>query len=160
MSEEELFVRALSDEDLAIRSAAEVPAVLRDMQGGDVSQLHAVYADAFSGRPGVRLCEEVWVARWPQHPQCVPRLSTVATVEGMPVGYLLAYLDPEAPEEGYIGQVGVRTEWQRRGVGSHMLLRTLRAFRAEALAFAALRVARDNVLAIALYRRLGFRPNA
>jgi ribosomal protein S18 acetylase RimI-like enzyme len=153
---EDLFVRELSDEEGPAPPSAGVPAVLREMQRGDARLLYGVYADAFSGRPGILLAEEAWTTKWPLHPQCIPRFSTVAVARAEPIGYVLAYEDPAIPNEGYIGQVGVRCDWHRKGVASGMMLRTMRAFRVAGLSSVALRVAQDNPQAISLYRNLGF----
>ncbi len=153
---EDLFVRALSDDEGPAQLSAGVSMALREMQAGDAPLLYAVYADAFSTRPGVALSEEAWTTKWPLHPLCVPRFSTVAVAHGAPIGYVLGYLDPASPKEGYIGQVAVQRDFRRKGVGSSMMLRTMHAFRVEGLTVAALRVAQDNELAISLYRKLGF----
>jgi mycothiol synthase len=77
-------------------------------------------------------------------------------------GFSLSYLSPEenaatGMEQGWIGQIGVRKPWRRRGVGTALVCRVLRAFRDEALDYATLDVDVDNpARANRLYQRLGF----
>ncbi|MGH8934704.1 MAG: GNAT family N-acetyltransferase [Acidimicrobiia bacterium] len=77
-------------------------------------------------------------------------------------GFSLSYLSPEENaatgiEQGWIGQIGVRHSWRRRGLGTALVCRVLRAFREEALDYATLDVDVDNpARAHRLYQRLGF----
>jgi ribosomal protein S18 acetylase RimI-like enzyme len=157
---EDLFVRELSAEQGWVQHSTGASGALREMEARDVGVLYEVYRDAFSSRPGIKLSEEMWTTKWPRHPQCIPRFSTVAVAGGGPVGYVLGYLDPATPKEGYIGQLGVKRDWQRKGIGTQMILRTMHAFRLAGFSSVALRVARDNLLAISLYRQLGFSRRA
>ncbi len=58
---------------------------------------------------------------------------------------------------GSIQNVGILPEHRNRGVGYGLLLRALHGFRAAGLRRASLEVTADNVSAVRLYRRLGFR---
>jgi ribosomal protein S18 acetylase RimI-like enzyme len=132
------------------------PATVREMRATDVSGLHAVYADAFSTRPAPLLSREDWIPKWPLHPLCVARMSGVAVGTEALAGYLLAYVDPLVPEEGYIGQIGVLRAQRRNGIATGLILRTLEAFVGARLKRAALRVSQENRSAIELYKKLGF----
>jgi ribosomal protein S18 acetylase RimI-like enzyme len=76
--------------------------------------------------------------------------------------YLLGYFwaaDAEATgvREAYIGQVGTRRPWRRRGLGGLLLATALAAARSEGYAKATLVVDSSNPTgAISLYERAGF----
>ena len=76
--------------------------------------------------------------------------------------YLLAYFwaaDSAATgkKEAYIGQIGTRAPWRRRGLGEPMLARALAGFEAEGYQQAALTVDSANPTgALGLYERVGF----
>ncbi len=70
------------------------------------------------------------------------------------VGFLR--LRTENPGEGYISDIALNPEYQRRGLGEAMMRWALAHFREDGLRSAALTVSTDNGPAIALYRKLGF----
>lgn len=76
--------------------------------------------------------------------------------------YLLAYFweaDSVATgrKEAYIGQIGTRAPWRRRGLGELMLARALAGFQAEGYEQASLTVDTANPTgALGLYERVGF----
>lgn len=60
--------------------------------------------------------------------------------------------------EGWIGSLGVRRPWRKRGIASFLLCESLRAFRAQGFDTAGLGVDAENLTgALQLYERLGFR---
>jgi ribosomal protein S18 acetylase RimI-like enzyme len=79
-------------------------------------------------------------------------------------GYTINYVAEEdwaatGVREGWIGQLGVRRPWRRRGVATALLLRSLAVFRAAGLEAASLGVDTENPTgAVGLYERVGFRP--
>ena len=73
---------------------------------------------------------------------------------GRAIGFLR--LRADRPEEGYVSDVALHPEYQRRGLGEAMLRWALARFREDGLRSAALTVSSDNGPAIALYRKLGF----
>ena len=81
-----------------------------------------------------------------------------------PAGYTINYVAEEDWEatgvrEGWIGQLGVRRPWRRRGVATALLLRSMAAFRAAGLDTASLGVDTENPTgAVGVYERVGFRP--
>ncbi len=70
------------------------------------------------------------------------------------VGFLR--LRADRPSEGYISDIALSPEYQRRGLGEAMMRWALARFRDDGLRSAALTVSTDNGPAIALYRKLGF----
>ncbi len=73
---------------------------------------------------------------------------------GRAVGFLRLRL--HAPGVGYISDIAVHPDYQRRGLGEAMMRWALAWFRQEGLRRAALMVNVENAPAIALYRKLGF----
>jgi len=60
-------------------------------------------------------------------------------------------------KEGWIGDLGVRRPWRKRGLATAMLCESMRAFKAEGLDYAALGVDTENPTgALGLYEKLGF----
>ena len=73
---------------------------------------------------------------------------------GRAIGFLR--LRADRPSEGYVSDVALHPEYQRRGLGEAMMRWALARFREDGLRNAALTVSSDNGPAIALYRKLGF----
>jgi ribosomal-protein-alanine N-acetyltransferase len=63
-----------------------------------------------------------------------------------------------AADEAEILSIGVAPEWQRRGIGRHMVEGLVRAARRAEVKRVFLEVASDNAAGGALYLSLGFRP--
>ena len=78
------------------------------------------------------------------------------SASGRAVGFL--GLRVERPGEGYVSDIVLHPDYQRRGLGEAMMRWALAWFRQEGLESAALTVNTDNGPAIALYRKLGFEP--
>jgi mycothiol synthase len=76
------------------------------------------------------------------------------TTRGRAIGYLQLGIHPAAT--GYLAELAVHPDQQRRGLGEAMLRWALAWFRSQGLTSAALQVNTDNAPAIALYRKLGF----
>ena len=76
------------------------------------------------------------------------------TARGRAIGYL--QLDTQAAARGYVSELVVHPDYQRRGLGEAMLRWALAWFRERGLRTATLTVNTDNAPAIALYRKLGF----
>ncbi|MCU0282241.1 MAG: GNAT family N-acetyltransferase [Acidimicrobiia bacterium] len=94
-----------------------------------------------------------------------PDLSFLATAGPEVVALCLAAVDPEATEregfeEVWIERVGTRPAWQRNGLATHLLLRTMQAALEVGITSSALTVDQDsNTRATAVYERLGFVPS-
>jgi mycothiol synthase len=91
-----------------------------------------------------------------------PELSFVVLDGNQVAAYLLSYFwaadaDATGEREAWIGQIGTRTPWRGRGLGSALVGRALVAYRAAGFARAALGVDTENVTgALRLYERHGF----
>ncbi len=89
-------------------------------------------------------------------------LSFLALAGEEVVGFAINFLSPEENErqgiqEAWVGLLGVRRPWRRCGVGTALLCRSLQAFRAVGMEYAALRVDGESPTgAFGLYERLGF----
>ena len=85
-----------------------------------------------------------------------PALSVVAMADTEIAGYTLAYDDAIA-DQVYVGQVGVRRPWRRRGLAAAMLARVLRLAADAGRKTAALDVdAASPTGAVGVYERVGF----
>lgn len=85
-----------------------------------------------------------------------PEWSMLAWDRDRIAGYLLTYQDVD-PGQVYIGQVGVRAGWRRRGVASALLVRVLAAAGRAGRRSAWLRVDADSPTgAVGVYERAGF----
>ena len=73
---------------------------------------------------------------------------------GRVIGYLQLGIRP--PAGGYVSELAVHPDYQRRRLGEALLRWALAWFRSQGLKNAALQVNTDNAPAIALYRKLGF----
>lgn len=62
-----------------------------------------------------------------------------------------------AEQSGYLSQIHTRPEWQRRGVASALITRSLVYFQQQGLTTATLEVQARNPQALRLYEQLGFR---
>jgi len=68
----------------------------------------------------------------------------------------LVHLRPEDATTGYVSELAVHPDFQRRGLGEALMRWSLSWFRQQGLRRAALTTSPDNERAIALYRKLGF----
>ena len=68
----------------------------------------------------------------------------------------LLHLRPEDADTGYVSELAVHPDYQRRGLGAALMRWSLAWFRELGLRRAALTTSPDNGPAIALYRKLGF----
>ena len=74
------------------------------------------------------------------------------------IGYCIAQIDSRSgSEEGLIAEIGVREEHRRKGIGKAMLLMNLDWLRSRGCTEAAVSADSNNVSALRLYKRTGFR---
>ena len=91
-----------------------------------------------------------------------PAVSWLALDGDEVAGYLLTYFfaaetAATGVREAYVGQLGVRSAWRRRGVGGLLLTTALASYRAAGYDRAALKVdTRSPTGALGLYERAGF----
>lgn len=112
---------------------------------------HEAYRRSFADRPGFPGTPlEEWVAEVAEEEGFRPRASRVVLDEqDRPVGFVNLLDD-------WLDQVGVVPEWRGRGLGAHLVVRSLRALRKAGCRQVWLTVNVDNA-AQHLYRRVGFR---
>jgi mycothiol synthase len=128
---------------------------------GREAQLHAAHSDAFAGHWGFQpRGEDVWLARTVHAGNFLRRLSRLALTgdgdaDGI-AGYVLTYASPEL-RRAYVGQVGVRPRWRRRGLAAAMLADVLTACSGAGFEVVSLDVdAASPTRAVAVYERVGF----
>jgi mycothiol synthase len=143
------------------------PTVPLDGESGDV-EIHAcreaweerglweALQDAFSTHFGFFAQPlDAWWSEQRGYPTFDPELMLVAVSQDDVVGGVIAYVDDDV---GWIGEVGVRGGWQRRGVGRALLLRTLALFAGRGLSTMRLNVDLENASSASdLYRSIGMR---
>jgi mycothiol synthase len=119
--------------------------------------VHAVHMTVFAGHWGFQYRElDRWGSMTVRGDDFLPELSLLAYDGDEIVGYVLSYRDPD-PDRIYIGQVGVRQDWRRRGVAGGLLARVLRLAADAGTARAWLAVDADSpVGAVGVYERAGF----
>ncbi len=130
--------------------------------GERVRQAHNdAFADHWGSEP---LTPEIWDREFVGDPHFRGDLSFVAWDGGEIAGYSVNYVaeaDWEATgiREGWVGQLGVRRPWRRRGLATSLLVRSMRAFRDAGMDAATLGVDAENPTgALGVYERVGFRP--
>jgi len=119
------------------------------------------FADHWGSEPQT---PEVWNRDFVGDPFFRADLSFVALDGEEVAGYSVNYVvesDWEATgvREGWIGQLGVRRPWRKRGLATALLVRSMEAFAAAGLEAATLGVDAENPTgALGVYERVGFRP--
>lgn len=113
---------------------------------------HAAYRGSFADRPGFPdTPRDEWLAWLQEGGDLRPEDCRVAlTEDGEPVGFVTV-------SEGWIDQVGVVPAWRGRGLGAHLVVRSLTALRKAGAREVWLAVNIDNPAARVLYERLGFK---
>jgi ribosomal protein S18 acetylase RimI-like enzyme len=123
--------------------------------------LYEAHMEAFADHWGFqRRSYEEWAAMIPQSENFLPELSAIAFDGDEIAGYVLGYVDAD-PARLYIGHVGVRRPWRRRGLAAALLGQVLHAARAAGRGLAALGVDADSPTgAVGVYERVGFAVEA
>ncbi len=130
-----------------------------------VERLRVAHNEAFADHWGSEpILPEDWARNFIGDPFFRPDLSLVALDGDEIVGYSLNYVaESDWPatgvREGWVGQLGVRRAWRRRGLATALLIRSMEVFRAAGLEAATLGVDAENPSgAVGIYERVGFRP--
>ncbi len=107
---------------------------------------------------------ERWQLGFVGNPNFRPDLTLIAMEGDEVAGFSINYVSPEeiarrGIKEGWVGQLGTRREWRKRGLASALLAEDMRLFAAEGLEHAALGVDAENPTgALGVYERIGFAP--
>jgi ribosomal protein S18 acetylase RimI-like enzyme len=139
--------------------------VIRPFEAGWGEPVRLAHNEAFADHWGSEpQTPEVWQRDFVGDPHFRGDLSFVAFDGDEIAGYTVNYV-AEADwattgiREGWVGQLGVRRPWRKRGLATALLLRSMRAFAEAGLDAATLSVDTANPTgAVGIYERLGFRP--
>jgi ribosomal protein S18 acetylase RimI-like enzyme len=120
-------------------------------------QFFQAYDGAFRDRPGFPgYSAEQWITGVTENDH-KPEWTLLAYVNAVPVGFVIGNIDLSLdPPGGHIAQVGVIPSQRNRGIGSALLVETMRRMQAEGALSARLEVHVDNPGAIQTYADLGF----
>jgi ribosomal protein S18 acetylase RimI-like enzyme len=145
---------------------------LRDVPGIELlpwsPELHPRTRDAYNEAFAERGFDGYTADEWPTafyEDDIDPRVSFVAQDGARIVGFVFSsvlndpdgWTDPAIRGEGAIDTLGVAPAYQRRGIATQLLTRSMSALRATGVRRAVLRVNEDNARARRVYQRLGFR---
>ncbi len=127
--------------------------------------IRAAHNEAFADHWGSEpIPEEIWTRDVTTSPSFRPDLSFAAMDGDEVAGYTIDWV-AEADwaatgvRDGWIGSLGVRRAWRKRGLATALLLVALDAFRTAGLEAATLGVDMENPTgAVGIYERVGFRP--
>jgi len=124
---------------------------------GRDSQLHAAHTEAFADHWGYQARDEKeWLGLTVGSRDFLPGLSRLAYDGDDVAGYVLTYASPE-PGRAYVGHVGVRRPWRRRGLAAAMLADVLTACAGAGYEAVSLGVdAESPTGAVGVYERVGF----
>ncbi len=119
--------------------------------------LYETHMEAFSDHWGFQRREyESWTTMTVRSDGFLPELSRLAYDGDELVGYVLTYADA-APTRLYLGQVGTRRPWRRRGLAAAMLADVLAAGAHTGRTQVGLGVDADSPTgAVSVYERVGF----
>ncbi len=132
-----------------------------ELDAGLLAARNESFSDAWNFDP---VSPSDWQQFFIQRADFRPDLS-YAVLEGDTVAaFSINRFDPIAAERtrlkvGWIGSLGTRRSWRKRGLASALLVASLRAFQAARLEYAGLGVDTQSPTgAVALYEGLGFKP--
>lgn len=149
-----------------VASAVPDRLVLRPYDAVTADATREAHNDAFAEHWGFTPWSPTMWRQWVSDTRAFrPDVSRVLVEHSRPevvVGYVVSYeyeADAAATgmREAYVGKVGVRRAWRRRGAASALLTEALGAYRAAGYVRATLDVDADNSTgALGVYQRLGF----
>jgi mycothiol synthase len=118
------------------------------------NQFFQAYEAAFHERPGFPgYSAAEWIFDWNDNENARNEWSLLARAGDVPVGFVLARAEHPG---GFVAQVGVVPGQRRRGLGSALLVETMRRMQAGGKPAAQLNVNLNNPGAIQTYLSLGF----
>lgn len=120
-------------------------------------QFFQAYHAAFRERPGFPgYSADQWITGVTENDH-KPEWSLLAYVDGVPVGFVIGNIDLTLdPPGGHIWQTGVIPAQRRRGLGSALLVETMRRMQVAGAVSARLEVHANNPGAMQTYADLGF----
>ncbi len=120
--------------------------------------LYAAHCESFRDHWGYQERSfEAWTTLSVRSESFLPELSRLAFDGDELAGYVLSYSDAD-PKRTYIGQVGVRRPWRRRGLAGALLAEVLMASHGAGFTTASLGVDSESPTgAVGVYERVGFR---
>jgi mycothiol synthase len=120
-------------------------------------QFFQAYHASFRERPGFPgYSADEWITRVTEDDH-KPEWSLLARVDEVPVGFVIGNIDLTTdPPGGYIWQIGVIPAHRRRGLGSALLVETMRRMQVAGAVAGLLTVHVNNPGAILAYTQLGF----
>ncbi len=132
-------------------------AILVPWTATSAEQFARAYRPAFMDRPGFPgWSAGEWIDRATAN-DLVPEWSLLARVDDRALGFVIGCLDlSTTPPSGFIWQVGVVAGERKRGIGSALLVESMRRMQAADSRTVQLTVHIDNPNAIRVYERLGF----
>jgi len=136
---------------------------VRTFQPGDERTFYDVHQESFADHwehdePDPY---DEWAHWLLQPPAFEPELWFLAEEDGEAAGIEINHERPEVPGLGWVGILGVRRPWRRRGVGRALLLHAFHEFRARGYTEAGLGVDAASVTgATRLYESVGMRVTA
>jgi mycothiol synthase len=138
---------------------------LRAYEPGDAELVRLAHNEAFADHWGSEpITADVWARDLVGDPYFRGDLSFVIVDGDEIAAYTANYVVEEdwvatGIREGWVGQLGVRRAWRRRGLATALLVRSMEAFLASGMDGAILGVDTENPTgALAIYERTGFRP--
>jgi GNAT superfamily N-acetyltransferase len=130
---------------------------VRTHRPGDERTFYDVHQETFEDSwEHERFPYEEWVHWFLAPPLFDPGLWFLAEGGGEAAGIAICHGRPEAPDLGWVGILGVRRPWRRRGLGRALLLHAFEEFRGRGLARAGLGVDAESLTgAHRLYENVG-----
>jgi mycothiol synthase len=130
---------------------------LRTFRPGDERLFHAVQQETFEDSwEHVRIPYEEWAHWFVGSSRFVPDLWFLAFAQEEPAGFAICHPHPGNADLGWVGELGVRRPWRRRGLGRALLLHAFAEFRDRGLLKAGLGVDAESLTgANRLYEQAG-----
>ena len=108
--------------------------------------------------------KETWKLYFTDRDSFRPDLSYLVLDGDEVAGFSINFLSPEENErkgvqEAWVGDLGVRRPWRKRGIATALLNQSMLAFKAVGMDYATLGVDTENPTgALGVYERVGFAP--